>query len=243
MKVLFDQGTPALFGGLPAEVHCRHACRERLVGPEQRGIARPSGTRGLRGVRHDRSEPSHQQNLAGRQIGILVLLTTARPMSASAPGRSPRPSSWSARARSGKSPFEFREMAADTLARGLERLICATLAGHSCEPSPADAVAETQRADGHIGLSSGRGSGRDGDCDFLDLRQLATLRQTARHWFGTGKQGSQEKSQRRWPRKRRWMWSGPSASARSRSCPIRRGWEATANTAGFLANDSYWAST
>ena len=38
-------------------------------------------------------------------------------MSDSVPGRSPRPSPWSARARSGKSPFECRETVGRILAR------------------------------------------------------------------------------------------------------------------------------
>ena len=70
-------------------------------------------------------------------------------------------------------------MPTDTSARGIELLIRTILAGHSCEPSPADPADGTECADGDTGRSTGHWSGYDGDCRCLAVRQLAALRQTA----------------------------------------------------------------
>ena len=71
-------------------------------------------------------------------------------------------------------------MVTDTSEQGLERLICTALAGHPCDPPPADALAETQAAFGGVGWSGG--SHRDYDREFcVDLAQLAAfLRATQR---------------------------------------------------------------
>lgn len=71
-------------------------------------------------------------------------------------------------------------MATDTSAKGLERLIRTALAGHSCEPPPAGAVAETQRAYGDAGGSSELWSGYDGYGHCLSVRQLATAQRKMR---------------------------------------------------------------
>ena len=65
-------------------------------------------------------------------------------------------------------------MATDTSERGLERLICTALAGHPCEPSPGDAVAEPPARYGGVGWTCG--SPHDYDREHcVDLVQLSAF--------------------------------------------------------------------
>ena len=65
-------------------------------------------------------------------------------------------------------------MVTDTSEQGLERLICTALAGHPCDPPPADALVETRAAYGGVGWSGG--SHRDYDREYcVDLAQLAAF--------------------------------------------------------------------
>ena len=64
--------------------------------------------------------------------------------------------------------------ASDTSERGLERLICAALAGHPCEPGQAGKVAEARPGYGGVGWSGG--DARDYDREFcVDLVQLSAF--------------------------------------------------------------------
>ena len=64
--------------------------------------------------------------------------------------------------------------ASDTSERGLERLICTALAGHPCEPPPANAVAEPPAGYGGVGWRGG--SYLDYDREWcVDLAQLAAF--------------------------------------------------------------------
>ena len=65
-------------------------------------------------------------------------------------------------------------MTTDTSERGLERLICTALAGHPCEPPPANTVAEPPADYGGVGWSGG--SYLDYDREWcVDLVQLAAF--------------------------------------------------------------------
>ena len=65
-------------------------------------------------------------------------------------------------------------MVTDTSEQGLERLICTALAGHPCDPPPADALVETRAPYGGVGWSGG--SHRDYDREYcVDLAQLAAF--------------------------------------------------------------------
>ncbi len=64
--------------------------------------------------------------------------------------------------------------ASDTSERGLERLICAALAGHPCEPGQAGKVAEARPGYGGVGWSGG--DARDYDREFcVDRVQLSAF--------------------------------------------------------------------
>ena len=65
-------------------------------------------------------------------------------------------------------------MTTDTSEKGLERLICTALAGHPCDPPPADALIEPRAAYGGVGWSPG--NHRDYDREYcVDLAQLAAF--------------------------------------------------------------------
>ena len=65
-------------------------------------------------------------------------------------------------------------IATDTSERGLERLICTTLTGHPCDPSPSGSVTEPRAGYGGVGWSCG--SSRDYDREFcIDRVQLAAF--------------------------------------------------------------------
>ena len=66
------------------------------------------------------------------------------------------------------------DVTTDTSERGLERLICTTLAGHPCDPPPAGALIEPRAAYGGVGWSPG--SHHDYDRQYcVDLAQLAAF--------------------------------------------------------------------
>ena len=99
MKLLFDQGTPAPLRGNLHE-HIVDTLAEKSWSDKDNeewlDLAEREGYEAF--VTTDQ-KLHHQQNLTGRQIGIVVLLATACQMSASARGRFARPSPWSGRAR------------------------------------------------------------------------------------------------------------------------------------------------
>ncbi|HIF12284.1 MAG TPA: type I restriction endonuclease subunit R [Dehalococcoidia bacterium] len=68
-------------------------------------------------------------------------------------------------------------MTTDTSERGLERLICTVLAGHSCDPPKADEVTELQPGYGGVGWTGG--NPHDYDREYcVDLAQLAVFLHT-----------------------------------------------------------------
>ena len=68
-------------------------------------------------------------------------------------------------------------MTTDTSERGLERLICMALAGHSCEPPKSGTIGEARSGYGGVGWAAG--NPHDYDRDYcVDLVQLMTFLQT-----------------------------------------------------------------
>ena len=65
-------------------------------------------------------------------------------------------------------------MSTDTTERGLENLICRTLSGHPCEPSPSGTVAEPAAGYGGVGWRCGNPHDYDRE-HCVDLAQLATF--------------------------------------------------------------------
>ena len=69
-------------------------------------------------------------------------------------------------------------MATDTSERGLERLICTALAGHSCDPANAGGVAEGRSAGGGVGWSGGSPHAYDREFCVDRVQLAAFLRAT-----------------------------------------------------------------